>query len=226
MKIKKYYFALLLFSFLFCYCSEISEVEDKQIKIDDGGQAILIIPDSLINKANNFVISNVGERFFNSYIKYDSEKSRYSPADSFCIEHPESCAEFLLEPHYYFVYSFKIPEKDYVDEIIEFVTDVNGNVVSSREVYGIPQCTSNDCWNNFPLIEKDETITIAQNNGLEEGIKDWTVSFHFYTADFNNYVWSVSNTLYQSSSESGGETLLIDANNGEVIQSSHWIATP
>jgi hypothetical protein len=99
-------------------------------------------------------------------------------------------------------------------------------MVSSREVYGIPQCASNDCWNNFSLIEKDETITIAQNNGLEEGIKDWTVSFHFYAADFNNYVWSVSNTLYQSSSESGGKTLLIDASNGEVIQSSHWIATP
>jgi hypothetical protein len=71
MKIKKYYFALLLFSFLFCYCSEISEVEDKQIKIDDGGQVIPIIPDSLINKANNFVISNVGERFFNIVLKLE-----------------------------------------------------------------------------------------------------------------------------------------------------------
>lgn len=226
MKVKIYYFALLLFSILFCYCSEISEVEDKQIKIDDGGQAIPIIPDSLINKANDFVISKVGEQFFNSFIKYDSEKSRYSPADSFCIEHPESCAEFLLEPHYYFVYSFKLPEKDYVDEIIEFVTDINGNVVPSREAYGIPKCTNNNCWENFPLIEKEEAIIIAQNNRLEEGIRDWIISFHFYSAEFDNYVWSVSNTLYQSSSESGGKTLLIDASNGEVIQSSNWIATP
>jgi hypothetical protein len=226
MKVKKHYFAFLLFSLLFCYCSEISEVEDKpQIKIDDN-QAIPIIPDSIITKANNFIISKVGEQFFNSYIKYDLEKSRYSPADSFCIEHPSSCAEFLLKPHYYFVYNFIIPEKDYVDEIIEFVTDTNGNVVPSREAYGIPRCMNNNCWENFPLIEKDEAITIAQNNGLEEGIKDWIVSFHFYAGEFENYVWEVSNTLYQSSSESGGKTLLIDASNGEVIQSSNWIAKP
>lgn len=227
MRQKKYYFSLLLFSLLFCYCSEISEVEDRpQIKIDDGVQLIAIIPDTIILKANDFIISRVGEQFFNSYIKYDSKNSRFSPADSFCIEHPSSCAEFLLKPHYYFVYTFKIPERDFVDEIIEFVTDTLGNVVSSRDVFGIPECPNNNCWNNFPLIEKDEAVSIAQNNGLEEGIKEWSVSFHFYAGEFDNYVWEVSNTLYQSSSESGGKTLLIDASNGKIFQSANWISMP
>ena len=226
MKQKKYFFSLLLFPLLFCCCTEISDVEDSPVKIDDGVQAIQVIPDSIITNANNFVTSKVGEQFFNSYIKYDSEKSRYSPADSFCIEHPESCAESLLKPHYNFVYNFKIPGKDYVDEIIEFVTDTNGDVVSSREVFGIPKCTSNDCWENFTLIGSDEAITIAKNNGLEEGIRDWKVSFHFYAGEYDNYVWEVSNTLYQSSSESGGKTFLIGANNGEVVQTSSWIIKP
>jgi hypothetical protein len=221
MRQNKYYFSLLLISLLFCYCSEISEVEDNPKIIIDRE-----IPDSIIFKANNFLISKVGEQFFNSYIKFDSDISRYSPADSFCIEHPESCVEYLLEPHYYFVYSFKIPEKDYVDEIIGFVTDTIGNIVPSSEAYGIPKCTNNNCWENFPLIEKEEAILIAQNNGLEEGIVDWILSFHFYSGEFDNYVWSVSNTLYQSSSESGGKILLIDANNGIVIQTSNWIITP
>ena len=227
MKQKKYYFGFLLFLLLFCYCSEISEVDDKpKTKIDDDVQFIAIIPDTIISKGNNFIISRVGEQFFNSYIKYDSEKSRYSPADSFCIEHPSSCAEFLLKPHYYFVYTFKIPEKDFVDEIIEFVTDTLGNVVSSRDAFGIPECPYNDCWNNFPLIENDDAVTIAQNNGLEQGIRDWSISFHFYAGEFDNYVWEVSNTLYQSSSESGGKTILIDASNGEIVQSSNWISIP
>jgi len=226
MRQKKYFFSILLFPLLFCGCAEISDVEDSPVKIDDGVQAIPVIPDSIITKANDFVISKVDEQFFNSYIKYDSENSRYSPADSFCIEHPSSCAEFLLKPHYYFVYNFKIPEKDYVDEIIEFVTDTNGNVVPSREVFGIPKCTSNDCWGNFPLIGKDEAITIAKNNGLEEGIRDWIVLFHFYAGEFENYVWEVSNTLYQSGSESGGNTFLIGANNGEIVQSLNWITMP
>jgi hypothetical protein len=226
LKVKKYYFALLLLSLLFSHCSEISEVEDKKVKIDDDVQAILIIPDSIISIADDFIISKVGEQFFNSYIKYNSVKSRYSLADSFCIEHPSSCADFLLEPHYYFVYDFKMPEKDFVDEFIEFVTDTTGNMVPSEDVFGIPKCSNNDCWNNFPLIERDEAVTVAQNNRLEEGISDWRVSFHFYGSEFDNYVWEVSNTLYQSSSESGGKTLLIDASNGEVIQSSNWIAVP
>jgi len=227
MRQKKYYFIFLFLPLLFCYCSKSTEVEDKpQVKIDDGSLSIQIIPDSIISKANNFIISKVGEQFFNSYIKYDSNNSRYSPADSFCVEHPSSCAEYLLKPYYNFVYKFKIPEKEFVDEIIEFVTDTLGNVVLSREVFGIPKCPTNDCWDNFPLIEKDEAITIAQSKGLEEGIRDWSVSFHFYAGEYDNYVWEMSNTLYQSSSESRGKTLLVSADNGKIVQSSSWISMP
>jgi hypothetical protein len=226
MRQKKYFFYLLLIPFLFWCCTEISDVEDSPIKTDDDNQAIPVIPDSIITRANDFVISKVGEQFFNSYIKYDPEKSMYSSADSFCIEHPSSCAEFLLKPHYNFVYNFKIPGKDYVDEIIEFVTDTNGNVVPSREVFGIPKCTGNDCRENFTLIGKDEAVTIAKDNGLEEGIRDWEVSFHFYGGEFDNYVWEVSNTLYQSSSGSGGNTFLIGAGDGEIVRFANWETLP
>jgi hypothetical protein len=223
----KCFLSLLLISLLSYYCSKSLGIEDKpQTKIDDGAQAIQVIPDSIISKANIFVISKVGEQFFHSYIKYDSKNSRFSDADSFCIEHPSSCSEFLQKPHYNFIYKLKIPEKVFVDEIIEFVTDTVGNVVSSRDVFGIPVCTNNDCWDNFPLIDKNEVIKIAINNGLEEGIRAWSVSFHFYAGGFDNYVWEVSNTLNHSNSGSNGKTLIIGANNGEIVQSSNWTMIP
>ena len=226
MKLTNYFLSFFLFSFPFYSCSDIIEIEENpQIKIGDP-QAIPVISDSIIYKANSFVISKVGEQFFNSYIKYDSENSKFSPADSFCIENPSSCADFLLKPHYYFVYSFKISENEFVDEIIELVTDTLGNVVSSREPFGIPQCPDNNCWDNFPLIARDEAISIAQNNGFEDGISEWSVTFHFYANEYNNYVWQISNTMYQSDSESSGKSLIIEAGNGEIIESINWTAIP
>ncbi|MCF6268381.1 MAG: hypothetical protein L3J41_01580 [Melioribacteraceae bacterium] len=226
MKLTKYFLSVLLFSFLLYSCSKIVDTEENpQIKIGEP-QFIPVISDSMIYKANSFLVSKVGEQFFNSYIKYDSKNSRFSPADSFCVENPSSCADFLLKPHYYFVYSFKISEKEFVDEIIEFVTDTLGNVVPSRETFGIPNCSDNNCWDNFQIIEKEEAISIAKENGFEDGISDWSVTFQFYANEYNNYTWQISNTLYQSDSESGGKSLIIESNNGGIIKILNWTVTP
>lgn len=226
MRLIKYSLIFVFFSFLLHSCSDIIEVEENpQIKISDP-QAIPVISDSIINKANSYIISKVGEQFFNSHIKYDSEKSRFSQADSFCIKNPSSCAEFLLKPHYYLVYSFRISENEFVDEMIEFITDSLGNVVSSREAFGIPQCPDNNCWDNFTLINRDDAISIAKSSGFEDGINEWSVKFHFYAGTYNNYVWQINNTIYQSDFESGGQSIMIEANNGEIIEALNWTAIP
>ncbi len=197
-----------------------SDVEEK--KIESGNEDITTsdIPDLIIARANEFLISKVSERFFYSYIKFNHDLSRFSLADTYCIKHPSRCTEFLLKPHYYFVYNFKISEKDFVDEIIEFVTDSLGNVVQSRKLFGIPKCPNNNCCNNFPLIEKEDAIKIAKEYGSEEGLNKWILSFHFFAGDLYNYVWKVKNILYKTDYEFGGKTLLIDANTGRIVQSS------
>ena len=48
----------------------------------------------------------------------------------------------------------------------------------------------------------------------------------FYSGDINNYVWGVSNTLYESSQKSGGKIIIINANNGNVIETAAWIIVP
>lgn len=218
----------LLFFLLGLHCHDSLKVVDiSDEKSDQDTTTVnLSIPDSIIAESNDFVISKVGEPFFNSYIKFDSSKSKYSAADPFCIEHPSSCAAFLLNPHYYIVYKFKIPEKVFIDEIIQFVTDVSGDIVPDRDVYGIPKCSNNDCWNNFTVIDKDEAIQIAQNEGLEEGIREWSISFYFYAGDFNDYVWGISNTLYQINLEWGGKGLIINASNGEIYEKYSWTMVP
>jgi hypothetical protein len=191
---------------------------------DDVAYAQNAIPSSIVEKSNQFIISKVGQDLFDKYIKIDYNRSTYCPPDEYIIEHPEAGAAFLQRPYYLMVYSFKMPEKTFVDGLIEFAVDTDGNVIPEREVMGIPDPTK--C--NFP-IDEAEAIRIAKNAGLEEGIADWKTSFHWYAEDLKTYVWTVQNTLSTPSGQgysAGGKGVTIDANSGEVIQNYQWFVQP
>lgn len=178
------------------------------------------IPSSIVEKSNQFIISKVGQDFFNKYIKINYSASRYYLPDEYTIKHPEGAAEFLQRPYYLMVYSFKMPEKPFVNGVIEFCVDTDGNLILEREPYGIPDPTKCD----FP-IDEAAAIQIAKNAGLEEGIAAWETSFHCYGSA--RYVWTVQNTLTLSTSpEQGGNGVVIDANSGEVIENYGWACQP
>ena len=209
---------------LFITCIRVFDTEPRE-SIPEGEQEIpFTVPDSIIHKMDAYLISGVGLRFFETYIKLDSTSSRYHPPLQGCLDHPASCAEFLLYPHYYVTYKLCIPEEQFVDEYIEIVTDSSGCIVRSREVTGVPKCPNNDCWNIFPGIDHDEAVRIAQDAGLEEGIREWEISFHFFSGELMDYVWEIKNTLYRSGTDTtgfvmGGRGVLILADNGDIF---HW----
>jgi hypothetical protein len=216
----KYSWFIIIFIILSCSEDQIIDSESES-KSDVSDQSV---PGSILFKSNNFIISYVGREFFNAYISYDH--AHYYDADSFCIENPENCAPFLQYPHYLIVYKFSIPEKPYVNEIVEFVVDTSGNVVPDREPFGLPNCPRNTCWGNFPIIDEEEAIQIARDAGLEDGIREWRTSFHFFAGDIDDYVWSVSNTLNENNGSSGGKTLTINSHTGEILKISSWQAIP
>jgi hypothetical protein len=214
-------FALMLFN-----CSQPSElrepVEKKMSKYS--------IPDSIIHKSNMIIISKVVQIFFDSYIKLDSNNSKYSPPDSICIKHPSNCADYLVRPFYQMEYKFNPTNDNNSNTYIEFVLDINGIVVPNQPLFGIPNCPNNNCWDNFQIITIEKAIEIAKQNGFEEGIKDWSISFHFYAGALNNYVWEISNTLTEDKSVpnqylASGKVLLINAMDGSIFQLSGWMIT-
>ena len=215
---------VLIFSALFIFsCSQPNEI-DKPV---EKAKAKYSIPDSVIYKSNLVIISKVGRAFFNSYIKLDSSSSKFSLPDSFCIKNPSRCADYLARPYYYMVYKFTPAGCEDYKNFIEIVVDTNGVVVPSRPVFGIPGCPSNNCWGSFQIIEKEKAVEIARQNGLEEGIKEWTVSFHFYAGTFNNYVWEIKNTLMEDKSVPSqylakGKTFLVNAMDGSIFKISNW----
>ena len=150
--------------FLLLSCSK-DPISNSTLDLSDQS-----LPDSVLIKSNEYIISRVGEKFFDAYISFDF--FIYSEADSFCIEYPDKCSPFLQHPNYFMVYNFIIPEKSFVDEKIEFSVDTMGRFFPGSDS-GIPNCPNNECWENFPIIDEGLAIQIAHDAGLEEGIREW-----------------------------------------------------
>lgn len=183
------------------------------------------IPDFVIEKSNQFVISKMGEDFFKKYISLDYGRSKYWPPNEACIQNPSSCAMHLQEPYYDMVYSLNIPEKPYAAASISFPVDTNGNAINvENDAIGFPECKLHPEECTFP-IDEAEAIDIAKDAGIEQGIRKWETSFHWFAGDLKTYVWTVSNMLYESSvpsHEARGKTVVIDANSGKVCMVSEW----
>lgn len=160
------------------------------------------IPDSILDKGNKVLIEQVGEKYFNSYMRIDYAESKFS------------------EPNYLMVYRFFIPEKPFVNVYIRFTLDNNGNIVESEEIIGIPRCAASpeDC--EFG-VNKESAKEIATNNGFEEGIDDWIIAFRWHK-EMGIYVWHILNILNETESYSSGKEIIIDPNSGEVYEINEW----
>ena len=177
-----------------CSCSSCSKEELTEV------------PEVVLNKANDFIISKTGKEFFNKYITPDFARTKYTP------------------PYYEMEYRFYMPEKNYVLGKIKFSVDTTGNVVENREVIGIPNYKHNleEC--NF-TVDRDSAIKIAGANGLKEGIKDWDVGF-IWNPQRQIYVWHVLSTLHEMKGDFGyrgnGQEAIISPVTGEVLEMHDW----
>ncbi len=199
MKIFKLIFIPLSFLFTLiigysCSCSSCSK-EDQAV-----------VPEEVLNKANNFIISKTGQEFFNKYITPDFAKTRYNP------------------PYYEMAYHFYMPEKDYVAATIKFITDSTGNVLKDKDIIGIPDYKLNPDECNY-TVDRDSAIKIARENGLKEGIKDWDVGF-IWNPQRKIYVWHVLSTLNEMKGDIGyrgnGQEVIISPVTGEVLEMHDW----
>jgi hypothetical protein len=182
------------------------------------------IPDSVIQKTDEYIKLRVGEKYFDKFIKFDDKNSGFRK--SYIIDSPPTCAEMLKQPHYYLSYKiyFSDMEKDFAE--IDMITDIEGNLIMDCFIDKVPKCPENNCWDYFPVVKKEEAIRIAKNAGLEDGIKDWTISLSYNYYDVQEYTWVVKNTLQINDKNSGGgangKLIIINAIDGSVIGEEGW----
>ena len=177
-----------------CSCKPCQQDEESQI------------PLSVLQKADQFIISKTGNEFFKKYITVDFSQSMH------------------IEPNYLMAYKFYMPEKPFVDESIRFTTDSLGNVLKQFEVVGIPECNMNSDECDF-IVDEKIAKQIAIQNDLTEGIKDWKVDF-IWNSTYNKYVWVIISTIKENKNEdyyrAEGEKIIIDANNASVLSKDKW----
>jgi hypothetical protein len=183
------------------------------------------VPDFIIEKANQIIISRTGREFFEKNIKFSAERSRKNLPNTSCIQNPDSCATFLQKTNYLIEYDFQVPGLNSVSTIMEVAVDENGNFISEREPDGelpIPNCVANQRECEF-TIDREKAITIAQNAGLKEGIKAWQITFG-WNANKHTFDWSIMNTTTENKENcsAGGSSLSIDANDGKILSQSGW----
>lgn len=165
------------------------------------------IPEEVLVKSDNFIISKTGKDFFGSYISSDNQRTVKTP-DGYLV-----------------VYNFSVPDKPGIEGEIRFNVDENGNIIHEKEIVGIPGCLSNP-ENCIFSISKERAVNIAAENGLREGVRDWEVNFKWNSVH-NKYAWEVLSIFSESKGEgyyrATGETMLVDPGSGEIIETSEWM---
>lgn len=164
------------------------------------------IPKFVVDNADEFIISRTSKDYFEKYIKFDASKTQKN----------------ILG--YNLVYKFFIPEKPFVDVLIQLYADTLGKINTDRGVIGIPNCLSNPPECDFAIDEK-KAAQIATEAGLEPGIKEWKKMF-VWSDKHGRYTWVVLSTFEEAYGTNGfrgkGRELVIDATTGSVIDNKEW----
>jgi len=167
-------------------------------------QAETVVPSDLLNKANDYIKQRTGSDFFGKFISPDFIRTKITP------------------PYYFLTYRLIMPDKPYVNTVIQFSIDSTGNVIKDRDIIGIPDCINGGC--NFNVTE-EQAIIIAKDSGLEKGIKPWKTGF-LWDPKLSQYVWHILSTSSESQSSEGfrgyGKEIIIDPNSGLVLELNDW----
>ena len=162
------------------------------------------IPISVIEKSNQQIISKTGEEFFHNNFSLNMADSKE------------------LKDKYLMKYNFKMDGKPYINKEISFMVDSLGSLPAGQNISGIPNCINGNC--DFS-VDASKAKQIAEEQGLEKGIKDWKADF-VWNDKYENYVWKVISTSSESQGTNGyrgsGNEMIIDANNGKVLESNSW----
>lgn len=173
-------------------------------------------PNNILNRADNYIISNVGRKYFDDHI-YQT-KSYVSPDENNIEYDYYSQNNNRIYPKYKIDYDYKFRiEGESQDTTIDFHLwlDKNGNLVDGEGrgyKYSGPQKQY-----SFS-ISRDEIINIARNEGVEN-IEEMKIvlglNFHGDNGNLKeSYIWHVT---AKSPNVGTPEVVYIDVDTGEVI---------
>jgi len=167
-------------------------------------------PISIIKRAAEIIVSNVGIDYFMTYFRF-KDTSLFRDAT-------RSVKGDLIDAYFIGFY--------YWIGINNFATTVTTCVVIgiddvSIRLEGIPNRLE-DPTKGMPYnMDQDDAINIA-STVLPFGIDGYHASFHFFYGDLQRYVWSVTTYLTDPQALRGeGMTAIIDPYSGQILETAH-----
>lgn len=194
--------------------------ESTSLTLEQGPQAPDSIPTALLRTADSILVSRVGIDFFRNYLALDSTLCSFQHV---VLDHPHPKGLIDQEPHWVIAYTFRIPEKPFIDQHVSLNIGLDGTLrpFPMRHTIAIPDCVQEPRECEFP-IDEAAAMEIARKEGLEPGLKSWKAGFTWH-GDYG-FIWGVRNTL--SSEKQGciesGKTVTIDANTGLLVRTLEW----
>jgi hypothetical protein len=171
------------------------------------------VPEAILKLAQQHVVARVGEDAFERYFTYDDSASAHV--------FPRQKDSDSTQPYYVVMYALKIDAVPEYDRRAIIRLDENGHLL--QEPHGVPDCVKDPSECEFKINET-EARRIAAAAGLKPGIRDWHAQFLWHP-DLG-YIWAVESLLDKDSRRWVGESLLIDANTGEVLDRKKWSHSP
>ncbi|MFA4906882.1 MAG: PepSY domain-containing protein, partial [archaeon] len=199
------------------YISFISAVDGNaewkyDLNLSDLSLAYYAPPQDLKKSADEYIISQVGQEYFDRYFEYLGDKPY--PEDV-----PDSNSRILQ-------YNHRIAVGDY-NENIRITVWFNlrdgaweiGNGYGT-DAEGLPDCVSEKA-KCMPFgVTQERAVEIARENGAFDGAEKYAAGIHYYYGDVQSYVWDI--TTFKSALN--GKTAIIDLNSGKLISISDWQA--
>lgn len=192
-------------------------ITQKETQSQTQNQNLPNISPSIIKKSDEFLISKLGEEFFIKYVILDRRSTQFNLADQFCIKNPSGCSSYLQKPYYLMVYTLRMRGKSFVNVSLEFALDEDGKLIIERDVVGVPNCVA-DSGECVFAIDESQAQEIAKKAAFSNDSSNWKTDFTWHGGNLNTYVWTVSNNFGKSM----GQTVIIDANTGEVLDINDW----
>ncbi|HEX9934238.1 MAG TPA: hypothetical protein VGB38_03490 [bacterium] len=165
-------------------------------------------PQWVIDASKAYLIPLFGEAYFHGHFELRAaEQIPCEARDD--LKSEKFCTSFF----------YNITIRDFSTfSIVATYQDSLGNVVRPEGVVDRVACPLLGMPFN---IEDTAAVAIAQNHGLQPGLRPWVIRFYYYYGELNRYVWNVMNSM----GEDAGRSMIIDAQKDSVLMDNMWIIT-
>jgi hypothetical protein len=186
-------------------------------------------PAPVVDSARAHLVRWMGQELVERHVTLDSTASTYIAPPLHTASEPGppvaassgsggSAASVLPQPGWRLKFQLRDPKIPCAHQPVVVQLDAGGTLlgISSTVAFDAPEpgCAF--------TVGRDRAVDLARSDGLAAGLKPWAVQLS-WVPRYERFAWSLSNTIEDGGvCSSNGETYIIDAKTGAILERSSW----